>query len=120
MAFKEIDLRKLQLSPFEKIGKKWMLATAEDEQKRNTTTASWGGLGVIWDKDAATAHIRQNRCAKELMDEQDTFSLSFFGDDCRDALALRGKVSGRDADEIADAGLAPSRWTARPLSKKRA
>lgn len=30
---------------FELIGKKWMLVTADTEDKFNTMTASWGGIG---------------------------------------------------------------------------
>ena len=37
----------LQFNPFTKIGKEWMLITAGTEEKCNTMTASWGGVGVI-------------------------------------------------------------------------
>lgn len=107
MAFKEINLHETSMNPFEMVGKEWMLITAGDETKINTMTASWGGMGVIWGRDAATAYIRQSRYTKEFVDAQDTFSLSFFGDACRDALALCGKVSGRDCDKIAEAHLTP-------------
>ncbi len=35
------------------------------------------------------------------------FTLSFFGDNCREALTLCGKVSGKDRDKIKEAGLTP-------------
>lgn len=41
-----IDL--LELNPFHKIGKEWMLITAGNEDAANTMTASWGGVGVLW------------------------------------------------------------------------
>ena len=31
------------------IGKEWMLVTAGDESSFNTMTASWGGMGYIWE-----------------------------------------------------------------------
>lgn len=105
MAFQEIDVRSLQFNPFDLIGSEWMLVTAGDERKANTMTASWGGLGVIWGKNAATIYVRQSRYTKELLDNQETFSLCFFGDSCRDALAFCGRVSGRDTDKIAESGL---------------
>lgn len=107
MAFKETNLHENTTDPFDMISKEWMLVTAGDERKINTMTASWGGMGVIWGKDAATVYIRQNRYTKEFVDAQETFSMSFFGDAHRDALALCGKVSGRDCDKIAEAGLTP-------------
>ena len=39
-----IDL--MEMNPFTKIGKEWMLITAGDEKKANTMTASWGGEPV--------------------------------------------------------------------------
>ena len=45
MAFKEVAIESLELNPFTKISKEWILVTAGDEKKSNTMTASWGGVG---------------------------------------------------------------------------
>ena len=37
----------MEMNPFTKIGKEWMLITAGDEKKANTMTASWGGVGAV-------------------------------------------------------------------------
>ena len=50
MAFKEISIESLNFNPFDKISKEWMLITAGDEEKSNTMTASWGGVGIMWRK----------------------------------------------------------------------
>lgn len=107
MAFQEINIEELQLNPFTKIGKQWMLITAGTEEKCNTMTASWGGLGVIWGKPAATVYIRPQRYTKEFVEREDTFSICFFPEKCRPALTLCGSVSGRDKDKIREAGLTP-------------
>ena len=65
MAFKEIKIEELSFNPFTKIAKEWMLITAGDEKKSNTMTASWGGLGIMWGKNVATAYIRPQRYTKE-------------------------------------------------------
>ena len=57
MAFKEISIDTLKINPFHKISKEWMLITAGDEKKSNTMTASWGGVGIMWGKNVATAYI---------------------------------------------------------------
>ena len=72
MAFKEVKAEELQFNPFTKIGKEWMLITAGTEEKCNTMTASWGGVGVIWGKDVVTAYIRPQRYTKEFVDANDT------------------------------------------------
>lgn len=93
---------------FEKIGKQWMLITAADGEKVNAMTASWGGLGVIWGKNVAYIFVRESRYTKEFIDKNDTLSLAFFSEDKKEMLGYMGKVSGRDEDKIAKAGLAVS------------
>ena len=107
MSFREGKIEELQFNPFTKIGKEWLLITAGDEKKHNTMTASWGGVGVLWGKNVVTTYIRPQRYTKEFVDAQDVFTITFFGENCRETLALCGKVSGRDGDKIKEAGLTP-------------
>ena len=108
MAFHEVPIESLEFNPFEKISKQWMLITAGDEKKSNTMTASWGGVGIMWGKNVATAYIRPNRYTKEFVDATDHFTLSFLPEDERKALNYCGTVSGRDVeDKWAAAGLHP-------------
>ena len=103
--WKEIAPEALEKSPFQMIGKDWMLVTAEKDGKANTMTASWGGLGVMWGKNVAFIVIRPQRYTKEFIDGSDTLSLSFYDESFRKQLSYLGAVSGRDEDKIAKAGL---------------
>ena len=47
MSFTEIKAEELKDNPFDLIGKQWMLITAGNEEKCNTMTASWGGVGIM-------------------------------------------------------------------------
>ena len=106
MEFKEIKIEDLSFNPFNKIGKQWMLLSAGTEENCNTMTASWGGLGIMWGKQAATVYIRPQRYTKEFVDAGDHFTLSFFGGDEKKAMGYLGKVSGREeSDKIEKAGL---------------
>lgn len=106
MAFTPISPNQIQGNPFELIGKDWMLITAGDANKCNTMTASWGQLGIMWNKPVAMAYIRPQRFTRQFVEEQARFTLSFFdGDRYRPALNLLGTKSGRDGDKIAEAGL---------------
>ena len=107
MAFKEVKIEELSFNPFTKIGKEWMLITAGNEEKCNTMTASWGGVGVMWGKNAVTAYIRPQRYTKEFVDREEAFSISFYNEKYRKALNLCGTVSGKDTDKISQAGLTP-------------
>ena len=77
--FKKIAPKELKENPFSLIGDKWMLITAGTEERCNTMTASWGGLGVIWGAPAATCYIRPQRYTKEFIDQEEYFTLTFFG-----------------------------------------
>lgn len=107
MSFKEMKIEELQMNPFTKIGKEWTLITAGDAEKHNTMTASWGGVGVLWNKNVAMVYIRPQRYTKEFVDSNETFTLTFFDEKYRNALTLLGRKSGRDGDKIAEAGLTP-------------
>ena len=78
MSFQKIDLKDLDMNVFEAIGHDWMLISAGDQDKVNTMTASWGGMGVLWNQNVVIAYIRPQRYTKEFVDHQECFSLSFF------------------------------------------
>lgn len=107
MSFSKLDLKGQMLNPFELIGKQWMLISAGTEEKWNTMTASWGGVGVIWGKPSATCYIRHSRYTKEFVDNAAYFTLTFLKDGYRDALNRLGSQSGRQIDKMHDSGLTP-------------
>ncbi|MBQ8378748.1 MAG: flavin reductase [Oscillospiraceae bacterium] len=98
---------KENINPFSKIGKEWFLVTAGDIEKFNTMTASWGFMGVMWNKNCAITVIRPQRYTKEFIDNSEYFTMSFFGEECRDALKFCGANSGRDCDKMEKTGLIP-------------
>ncbi len=100
MSYKKISVEELALNPFVKIGKEWMLITAEKEGKVNTMTASWGTMGVFWGMNVVNVGIRPQRYTKEFVDAGDIFTLTFFDGEQKEALTHLGTVSGRDEDKI--------------------
>ncbi|MBE6589057.1 MAG: flavin reductase family protein [Ruminococcaceae bacterium] len=88
-----------------RIGKEWMLVSAGDKGSSNTMTASWGCMGVLWNKPVAVCFIRPQRYTYTFTETHDRLSLSFFDGGYRDALTLCGRLSGRDVDKFAAAGL---------------
>lgn len=112
--YKIIGADQFRKNPFKLIGKDWMLITAGNEEKVNTMTASWGGLGVMYGKNVAYVVIRPQRYTKEFIDKEDTFSLSFFDKGHRKTLNYLGTVSGRDEDKITKSGLTLVRYNDTP------
>jgi len=103
--FHQADVFALTENPFKLLDKDWMLVTAKSENKVNTMTASWGGLGVLWNKPVAFVFIRPQRYTYQFIENSEKLSLSFFTDDYRAALKLCGSKSGRDCNKIEEAGL---------------
>ena len=91
---------------FRLVGKDWMLITARQGDTVNTMTASWGGMGVLWNRPVAFCFIRPQRYTYALTEAAERCSLSFFTEDYRPALRLCGTKSGRD--KFAAAGLTPA------------
>ncbi len=107
MALAKIDISKESFNPFELIGEKWMLISAGTEEKWNTMTASWGGIGVIWGKPSATCYIRHSRYTKEFVDNSEYYTLTFLKDGYKDTLSMLGSKSGRAIDKMHESGLTP-------------
>ena len=82
-----------------------MLLGASADGRVNAMTASWGGMGVLWNKNVVFVFLRPQRFTKTLVDKAEYFSLSFFGEEARGMLTYMGRVSGRDEDKIAAQGL---------------
>ena len=104
MMFTRIDPKELNQNVFSLIGDQWMLITAGTKEKCNTMTASWGGLGVLWGGPVATVYIRPQRYTLEFVENSEFFTLSFFGEAYRKALALCGSKSGREIDKVKECG----------------
>ena len=103
--FREISPKDLE-NAIKLIGDDWMLITAADGDKVNTMTASWGCLGVLWNKNVCVAFVRPQRYTYEFVEKADTVSFSFFDEKNRDALRFCGAHSGRDFDKFKETGLA--------------
>ena len=70
-------------------------------------TASWGGLGHMYNKPVAFCFINPTRYTYQLMENNDPYTLSFYTETYRDILNYCGTNSGRDKDKVKEAGLTP-------------
>ena len=105
--FKEMDIRETGQSAVKMISDDWALVTAGDENKWNTMTISWGGLGELWGEDVAFVFIRPHRYTYEFVEKNELFTVSFFGGKYKKELSVCGSKSGRDTDKAAATGLKP-------------
>ena len=90
---------------FSLFDRKWALLTAGTMESYNSMTVSWGGLGTLWSRPVATVYVKPVRHTHQFMEENDYFTVTHFPSDMRDKLSYLGRVSGRDEDKVAGAGL---------------
>lgn len=90
---------------FKLIGSDWMLVCAGKKERFNMMTASWGGLGWLWNKPVAVIFVRPERYTHEFIEAEERLSLSFFTEAQREALKFCGSKSGRDFDKCRETGL---------------
>ncbi|EKD32534.1 MAG: hypothetical protein ACD_77C00063G0009 [uncultured bacterium] len=105
--YKKIDPKFIDENLIKLISDDWMLVTAGNEEKFNTMTANWAGVGYLWNRPVAFVFIRPERYTYEFVEKQEYFSLTFFNEKYRNALNICGTKSGRDCNKVAEASLTP-------------
>ena len=103
-------MKEILCNPFEKFNSDWALLAAGPAEKCNAMTISWGSMGTIWGKPVITVYVRPDRYTWGFLKENDTFTVSFYPEQYRDALMYMGRESGRDGVKAAAAHL-----TVKPL-----
>ena len=105
--FKEINAKDIKDNFIKTIADEWALISVGTKDKYNMMTASWGFMGEMWRYDCVAAVIRPQRYTMELVDKNDYFTLSFYGDN-KAIHKVCGSKSGRDTDKTAETGLTPA------------
>lgn len=98
----------IQDNPITLIGDGMALAVGTPE-RMNAMTIGWGGLGTLWklDNPVVTVYIRDDRYTRELLDENEYFTLTaFFDADQKRANNYFGTRSGRTEDKMKGSGFA--------------
>ncbi len=107
MSFKEIKLSELNENLVNSIFREWMLIAAGNNDGYNMMTASWGFTGAMWGHEEVIAAVRPDRYTMKFIDENDYFTLSFYGDN-KKIHEVCGKLSGRNVNKTELTGLSPA------------
>ncbi len=109
--YRQIDPESIPGNFIKMVSKDWMLITAGNKEKFNMMTASWGGIGVLYNKPVAICFINPARYTYQVIENSDTYTLTFYTEAYRDALKYCGSKSGRDEDKVKGSGLTPVETT---------
>ena len=68
-------------------------------------TASGGGMGLLFRKPATMLIFPLNRYTLELIQKEQTYTLSYFSDEYKKQVMFLGSKSGRDSDKMKEVEL---------------
>lgn len=105
--YKQIAPDKIPGNIYKMLSEDWMLVTGGNNNQFNMMTASWGGLGHLYNKPVAFCFINPTRYTYQLLENNDTYTLCFFTEAYRDALNYCGSHSGKNEDKVKGSGLTP-------------
>ena len=103
--WQEIAPTEIDLNPVRMIDQDWLEVSAGKEGNMNLMTISWGTIGELWNKPVFIVYVSTSRYTHKFMEENDYFTVTHFPESMRDKLSYLGRVSGRDEDKVAGAGL---------------
>ncbi len=104
---KEISINELNENFVSMIRDEWALLTAGKIDNYNMMTVSWGGIGELWGKDVCFVFVRPQRYTYNYMEQNEYFTLSFYGDKYKKELGICGSKSGKDVDKTSLIGFEP-------------
>jgi len=82
------------------IANQWMLIAAGNQINHNCMTASWGGVGYLWNKNVVYIFIRLQRYTYNFVNNNLEFSINFFDEKYRDILKTCGAKSGTEINKM--------------------
>lgn len=99
------DIKSFDKNVFDEIGNKSAILISGDKNGFNGMTISWGGLGVLWNKNVAFVFVRHSRYTYEFIEKSDSVTLSFLSDKYKKEKGMFGSLSGRNVDKFEETGL---------------
>lgn len=108
--FKQISLEEILEIKFDFVGegfpiKGFPIITAGKVDHYNAMTGSGGGMGLLIKKPTTWCVLRADRYTFELMEKEQTYTLSYFPNEYKEQVIFLGSRSGRDSEKMKEVKL---------------
>ncbi|MGB7987338.1 MAG: flavin reductase [Terracidiphilus sp.] len=103
--FKQISPEEISDDVFTLVGKVFPVITAGKKDYFNSMTASGGGMGILFRKPTTWCILQTGRYTLELMQKEQTYTLSYFPDEYKKQVMFLGSKSGRDSEKMKEVEL---------------
>jgi flavin reductase (DIM6/NTAB) family NADH-FMN oxidoreductase RutF len=118
--FKQISPEEISDNVFTLVGKDFFVITAGKEEHYNSMIGSGGGLGVLFKKPTTWCIIRADRHTLEMIQKEQTYTMSYFPNDCKEQMLFLGSKSGRDSEKMKEVELTSVQTSSGDMSFKEA
>ncbi len=103
--FKQINPEEISDNVFTLEGKDFFLITAGREDHYNSMVGSGGGLGLLFKRPTTWCIILATRYTLELIQKEQTYTLSYFPNEYKKQMLFLGGKSGRDSEKMKEVEL---------------
>jgi flavin reductase (DIM6/NTAB) family NADH-FMN oxidoreductase RutF len=103
--FKQISPEGIRDDVFTLAEKVFPVITAGKVENYNSMTGSGGGFGVLFKNPATWCILRADRYTLELIQKEQTYTMSYFPDEYKKQVLFFGSKSGRDSEKMKEVEL---------------
>jgi flavin reductase (DIM6/NTAB) family NADH-FMN oxidoreductase RutF len=118
--FKQISPEEICDNVFTLVGKVFPVITAGKEGHYNSLTASGGGLGLLFKKPTTWCILRADRYTLEMIQKEQTYTMSYFPSEYKEQIMFLGSKSGRDSEKMKEVELTSVQTPSGDMSFKEA
>jgi flavin reductase (DIM6/NTAB) family NADH-FMN oxidoreductase RutF len=118
--FKPISPDELSDNVFTLAGRIFPVITAGKADHYNSMTASGGGLGMLFKKPTTWCILQATRYTLEMIQKEQTYTMSYFPDEYKQQILFLGSKSGRDSEKMKEVELTSVQTPSGDISFKEA
>ncbi len=118
--FREISPEEIDDNVFVLVGKVFPVITAGKADHYNSMTGSGGGLGLLFKKPTTWCLLRADRYTLEMIQKEQTYTMSYFPDEYKKQVLFLGSKSGRDSEKMKEVELTSVQTPSGDMSFKEA
>ena len=118
--FKRISPEEICDNVFTLVGKVFPVITAGKDDHYNSMTASGGGMGMLFKKPTTWCILQANRYTLEMIQKEQTYTLSYFPNEYMKQILFLGSKSGRNSEKMKEVELTSIQTPSGDMSFKEA
>ena len=103
--FKQISPEEIRDNVFTLVGRDFTGITAGKQVHYNSMIGSGGGLGMLFMKPTTWCILRADRYTLEMIQKEQTYTMSYFTSEYKKQMLFLGSKSGRDSEKMKEVEL---------------